>query len=189
MPKRSRTVQPRQIIDMRNLTVQESYGKHESSDPGLYNQDIFKKDPREKQIVISVSNRLKEVNPEGVGAMRPGPGDHEPDLGLFGPAALGRGVAHPKGISRRRNDVMRSSYSVDGEGGSPSRAVSGVWSDSTARKQESRASSYQSECSFPKKEIEPRRATGKNMHSTVQHMQYHFRGRQSSGSLRFPHKN
>ena len=67
MPKRHRSVQPRKVIDLQSLKVVEEFGKHETMDPGLYNSDIFKKDPREKKIVISVGNRIRDPHPEGIG--------------------------------------------------------------------------------------------------------------------------
>lgn len=70
MPRRERVVQPRKVIDFRNLTVTDEYLKKETMDPGLYNQDIFKKDPREKNIVVSVSTRLRDIHPEGIGKLR-----------------------------------------------------------------------------------------------------------------------
>lgn len=119
---------------------------------------------------------------------RPGPGYHDPDLGLFGAAPLGRGAAHPAELKLRRKDVMRSSYSLVDEKTATTREIKGSWGNTAYRKQESRDMNYSSACSFPKKSPEKRRATGKNMQSTVQNMKYHFHGRQSPGALRFSAK-
>ena len=70
MPKRHRSVQPRKVIDLRNLTITDDYLKRDTMDPGLYNQDIFKKDPREKIKAITMGTRIKETHPEGIGAYK-----------------------------------------------------------------------------------------------------------------------
>lgn len=70
MAQRSRTVQPRKVIDVRNLTIIDQYLKHETMDPGLYRDDILKKDPRDKNIAITVGRKVKEVNPEGIGLLK-----------------------------------------------------------------------------------------------------------------------
>ena len=119
--------------------------------------------------------------------MRPGPGYYEPDGGLFGSKPLGEGVAFPHKVSLRRSDVIKSTFAVSTHPTS-SKIVHGVWLHpqlASERKKKERTQNYKSVCSFEKKSPEPKRATGKSMQSTVQNMQYHFRGRQSSGSLRF----
>ena len=120
---------------------------------------------------------------------KPGPGYHDPDPGLFGEKPLGRGVAFPPTIKQRRKNIIKSSYvSPIKPGGGEVKQVKGTWVDATARRESTRNANYSSMCSFDKKPPERRRATGKNMHSTVQNMQYHFKGRQSSGAMRFSHK-
>lgn len=120
---------------------------------------------------------------------KPGPGYHEPDAGLFGDKPLGRGVAFPPTITQRRGNVVKSSYiSPMHFGDGEVKKIKGTWVDATVRRENTRKATYSSVCSFDKKPPERRRATGKNMHSTVQNMQYHFKGRQSSGSMRFSHK-
>ena len=84
---------------------------------------------------------------------------------------------------------MRSSYTLTGQGGEKNKVIKGVWVDGKQRREEKRNRTYSSTCSFEKKPLEPRRATGKNMHSHVQNMPQFHKGRQSPGALRFSYKN
>lgn len=182
MAKRKRVVLPRTVVDMRNLSIYESFGKCETMDPGLYHSNVLRRDPREISKSVTIGQRLKEPHPEGLDFKRPSPGDYDADSGLFGELPLQNGFAFPSPVRKLREDVMRSSFVPKG---SPDRVYL-KWGgrEGVAKRDEARKH-IKSEYSFPKNPLQPKRATGKNSISTVQNSTYFFKGRQSPGTLRF----
>ena len=159
-------------------------------DPGSYHPDILKKDPRDTKLAPTIGLRLKDPHPEGLGNYnltdyqvllniflslfftdhcRPAPGDHDPDIGLFGPLPLQDGFAFPSPIRPVRHEVVRGNYPSPED---PTKRVIGKWVG--VSKRDEQRNNIKSDYGFKKNPVKPRLATGRNCISTVQNMEYHF---------------